>query len=129
MTEALTTTGCADALTGESSSDEINASCSCVDGSHVVEDGAAWEAELKDGSAIGFSLGEPFVLDAGEVEAVVEEAAAAEERADIQLRDLTGTSRPRHAATATARTAAPDSALCGENGLAARAARGALTYP
>lgn len=51
--------------------------------SDVVVDRPAGPAEPEDVAAVGFSFAEPGVLEAREVESVVEEPAAGEKRADI----------------------------------------------
>jgi hypothetical protein len=85
VAEPLSLPGRADPLAGEASDDAIDGSSrSCADSSDVVEDGDAGEALFEDPSAPGVGLAEPGVLEACEVQPVVEHPDSREDRSDAE---------------------------------------------
>lgn len=84
MAETGAFPGAASPLTREAASDDVDPLAILSDGSNIVIDGNSGPAPSEDASAELVGLAEPSVFEPGEVEAVVEESDAAEERADIQ---------------------------------------------
>jgi hypothetical protein len=88
MSESRLLPGRADALAREPTRDEINSSCSPVDITDIPVDRDTGPASLEDAGAELIAFAEPGMLESGEVEAVIEEAATAEERSHIHDRPL-----------------------------------------
>lgn len=99
MVEPVLLAGGADALAGEASGDELDSlgrsSANCPD---VIEDGHPGPTLLEDAAPPRVDLAEPGVLDAGEVQAVGEQADSVEES--------TGDHRPSSRVCFLARTSA-----------------------
>jgi hypothetical protein len=87
VSEALSLSCGRGSLAGEAAGDDIDSSsASCSDVSDILEDRDSGEALGEQFSAEGIGLAQPGVLEAGEVQADVEESGAAEEGADTNHR-------------------------------------------
>jgi len=77
MVEAIARAGVGSALAREPPDDPVDPlEVVGADGSDVIVNRAPWPASCEEGSPVGFTFDEPGVLDAGVVEALVEEAGA-----------------------------------------------------